>query len=731
MLEMLLAIPALPFVAFLIQIFVGKKLPRQGDWVSTLAIFISFILALINFVQVIGNNDPNTLYVWGLNWIPLEEVAGVLTGIEVGVMVDNITVIMLLMVTMCSFLIHLFSTWYMWGEVRYSRFFGYLSLFTGSMLGLVISDNLLTLFVFWELMGFCSYALIGFYFERETAIRANLKAFMTTRVGDTALFIGMLVIWNSCGSLRFHDIYEAIGHGAFNSEMYGMTAAFLAGMLVLMGTIGKSAQFPLQVWLPDAMEGPTPVSALIHAATMVAAGVYLIIRMYPLLEAGDVLIVVAYVGAITAFLASLMAIIQTDIKAVLAYSTISQLGYMVLGVGVGAYAAAFMHLITHALFKACLFMSSGSVIHGIHTQDMREMGGLRRKMPFTCFAMIMATLAISGYPLTSGFVSKDKILAQALYFGGLKQSEHILLPILGFTAAAITAFYMFRMIFLTFFGKPRDQEKFDHAHKEQAKEVNRWLPLVWLASLSLAVVFTGSISGALESDRVFGKYNNWFENLVIPPGSQSLEGAVLPTAQQADGVLTSIEPNEALETDEAAIAAARIPLEVEEPVEIHDEDHHLHHVAHVWALGISIAVALLGTFFAALFYLWGKLDPNKVLNALRPIHTLLVNRYYFDYFYLEILIKKILLPLARRLGFVDMELYDKYMIDGWATVVKGGYVATQAVDDVVVDQVLVDGTGKSIYFFGSLIRKIQTGRVQQYLAVGLTVVMAIALIAYI
>jgi NADH-quinone oxidoreductase subunit L len=677
----LLLIPLFPFIAFAIQVFFGRKLPRQGDWVSTLAIFISFLISLKVFVQVIGAFDPGTMFNSDFVWMSMPD-----HDITVGVMADNMTAVMLLMVSMCAFLIHLFSTWYMHGEVRYSRFFAYLSLFTGSMLGLVVSDNLLTLFIFWELMGFCSYSLIGFYFERDSAVKANLKAFMTTRVGDTCLFVGMMIIWMQVGSLQFSEIYSAIGDGAFSGELFGIGLASLAGFLVFLGTVGKSAQVPLQVWLPDAMEGPTPVSALIHAATMVAAGVYLILRTFPLLEVGGVLPIVAYIGAITAFLAATIAIIQTDLKKVLAYSTISQLGYMVLGVGVGAYYAAFMHLITHALFKACLFMSSGSVIHGIHTQDMMEMGGLRKKMPYTFTAMLIATCAIAGYPFTSGFVSKDKILAQTLYFGGLTEPQHFLLPLLGFLAAGMTAFYMFRLMFLTFFGEPRDKEKYDHTHQEHKGEVTRWLPLLWLAALSFSVFFSGSLTGAFEADKILGSFNDWFEKLMVP---------VVATGNQS-------------------LAFAK------------KFDEHTYHTAHLSALGLSVFMAAVGTLLAAIFYYWKKLDASKVQARLSGLHYVISNLYFFDWFYIQILIKKIYMPIAQAIAWFDAEIYDRYLIDGWTKVLEVFYRVSRRFDDKGVDGFLVDGTAKAFSTFGIAFRVIQTGRVQNYLAMGIGLVAIIS-----
>ena len=350
-------VPLFPLLGFAAQIFMGKKLPRWGDWLPTLMIFISFAVTLTMGVEMFRAGDVNWR-IWGeaqgavWKWMDFGTHA-----VKVGVMVDNVTVIIALMVTLCAFLIHLFSIEYMEGEVRYNRFFAYIGLFTAAMLGLVFSDNLLTFFMCWEVMGLCSYLLIGFYFEKPSACNASLKAFMTTRVGDTVMFLGMLGIYHLIGSLRFEDIYAAVAAGTLaQSTFLGFGAAAFIAFCIFCGTVGKSAQFPLQVWLPDAMEGPTPVSALIHAATMVSAGVFLIVRMFPVLDVGGVLPFVAFIGGFTALFAAILAIVQNDIKKVLAYSTLSQLGYMVLAIGVGGYVYAFFHLITHACFKACLFM---------------------------------------------------------------------------------------------------------------------------------------------------------------------------------------------------------------------------------------------------------------------------------------------------------------------------------------------------------------------------------------
>ena len=356
-----------PFLAFVINAFIGHRLPRHGDWLSVLAIFISFLFAARIFGDFVFGQFATDYYVHKVfDWFDVSG-GGVDFKVAMGVYIDNMGAVMLLMVTGAAFLITLFSTWYMHDDPRYGRFFTYVSLFTSAMLGLVLSDNLLSVFIFWEIMGFCSYSLIGFYYEKEKAGDASLKAFMTTRVGDVFFLLGIVAIWQVVGSVTFVDIYAAIGAGKFAGlQIMGVSLTTFAAFCIFMGTIGKSAQFPLQVWLPDAMMGPTPCSALIHAATMVAAGVYLSLRTYPLMVAGDLTHFIALIGAITAFGAATIALVQTDLKAVLAFSTISQLGYMVLGVGVGSYNAAFMHLITHAVFKACLFLSAGSVIHAVH-----------------------------------------------------------------------------------------------------------------------------------------------------------------------------------------------------------------------------------------------------------------------------------------------------------------------------------------------------------------------------
>ncbi|MFW6276562.1 MAG: NADH-quinone oxidoreductase subunit L, partial [Bacteroidota bacterium] len=448
----------LPLLGFVIIIFFGKKL---GDGISaaigTGFLGIDFLLSIyVAFVKLTEYPDAGMLQ-WKFDWLMLGT-----RNISLGLGIDNLAVIMLIVVTLISLLVHIFSLEYMRGDRRFSRFYAYLGIFSFSMLGIVIANNFLNMYIFWELVGLSSYLLIGFWYEKDSAANASKKAFIANRVGDLGFLLGILIVFFTFGTMMFDDVYAGIASGIvpFDSGAW-LTAA---GILLFCGAIGKSAQFPLHVWLPDAMEGPTPVSALIHAATMVAAGVYLTARIFPMLTA-DALLFVAYIGAITAFIAATIDITQNDFKKVLAYSTISQLGYMVMAMGVGAFTSGFMHLITHAWFKAGLFLASGSVIHAMHVsmhhahnhdmdaQDIRNMGGLRKNLKITYITFLFCTLALSGVPFTSGFLSKDGILAGTLAFANL--SGHWLIPLAGFAAAGMTAFYMFRLTIEAFHGKPK------------------------------------------------------------------------------------------------------------------------------------------------------------------------------------------------------------------------------------------------------------------------------------
>jgi NADH-quinone oxidoreductase subunit L len=396
------------------------------------------------------------------------------TTVAVGVTLDPLAGVMLVVVSLVSLLIFIYSIGYMHGDPRYPRFFAYLSLFGASMLGLVLANNLLALYLCWELVGLCSYFLIGFWFERPAAARAAKKAFLVTRFGDTAMLVGILYLIMQTGTVHLPHLFDKI-----HSGLVPQSVLTTAAVLLFCGAMGKSAQFPLHVWLPDAMEGPTPVSALIHAATMVAAGVYLVARCFPIFESSPhALLVVAYIGAFTAFFAATIATVTNDIKRVLAYSTISQLGYMMLALGVGAYSAAVFHLTTHAIFKALLFLAAGSLIHGSGVQDIMQMGGLRAKMPLTHLTFLIGSLALAGIPPLSGFFSKDKILLEAL------EANRVAFA-LGLAAAILTAFYMGRAYFLAFLGKPRTD-----AHAHESPRVMT-LPMSILAGLSVVAGFVG------------------------------------------------------------------------------------------------------------------------------------------------------------------------------------------------------------------------------------------------
>ncbi len=446
MLSAVWLIPALPLLGFLILLAFGRKLgePRAG-WLATLMVVGSFLAGLVTFAGLLGRSEEERQFVFTLfEWLP---VGGL--SVDMGFLVDPLSITMVLFVTGVGSLIHLYSIGYMHGDPRFHTFFVYLNLFAFSMLMLVLGDNLLVTFLGWEGVGACSYFLVSFWFQRDSAAVAGKKAFVTNRVGDWGFMVAMFLTFASLGTLTYageEGVLENVGS-------LGETTALAIALLLFVGAAGKSAQLPLYVWLPDAMEGPTPVSALIHAATMVTSGVYLMARMNPLLDvAGPALTVIAIVGAATAFFAATCAVAQRDIKKVLAYSTVSQLGYMFLAIGSGAYVAAIFHMITHAFFKALLFLGAGSVIHGMHDeQDMRRMGALRKLMPVTAATFIVGWLAIAGVPPFSGFWSKDEILAAAWDLSPL-------LWLVGVVTALLTAYYMSRQVFLVFYGQARWKE---------------------------------------------------------------------------------------------------------------------------------------------------------------------------------------------------------------------------------------------------------------------------------
>ena len=698
-------IPFLPLLSFFVNIAVGKRLPRKGDWLSLATIAAGLAMSIGIFFEVFRAYDPNFKYHVVLPWVSVGDRAVFNTGI----LIDNLTAVMLLVVTGVSTLVHLFSVGYMHGDPRYSRFFAYLSIFSFSMLGLVLAESLFFIYVFWELVGLSSYLLIGFWFEKKSAADACKKAFIVNRVGDFGFLIGILIIYATCGVLGYDDVFRAIGEGKLSGTLLTM-----AGIGVFAGAIGKSAQFPLHVWLPDAMEGPTPVSALIHAATMVAAGVYLVGRVYPIFTP-DAFLVIAYIGLITLMITATIALTARDIKKVLAYSTCSQLGFMVMGLGVGGFTAGLAHLTTHAAFKACLFLGSGSVIHAVHSQDIFEMGGLRKKMPITFVTFLIATLAIAGVPGFSGFFSKDMILGEALAFG-MRNPQHLGIFIGALLTAGLTAFYMFRLVILTFFGHPRDQHKYDHAHESPA---NMWVPLAVLATLSFSFWFQNPISG-----------KSWFKDLVPKPVSAvhapaaalahgATEAAAVPVPVAAPGpshgapVVGAHEPAghgaaPAPTTGHAAAAQGHGAGAESE------HDAHITHVAHQTAMYLSILIAGLGIVFAFGVYMFGWVNPDRVASALAPVHSFLVNKWYFDELYDATVINGSI-AFAKFLAWFDL-----HVVDGVVNLAAqlGIFVSflIGKFDNYVVDGA-VNGLASATIGGGSILRRLQTGKLYHYVFV--------------
>ena len=571
-----------------------------------------------------------------------------------GYTIDHLTALMLVIVTTVAFLVMIYTDGYMAHDPGYVRFYAYLSLFSSSMLGLVVSPNLVQVYIFWELVGMCSYLLVGFWYDRKAAADACQKAFVVNRVGDFGLLLGILGLYWATGTFEFEAMGAHLRAFVESGYLSGSLAALFA-VLVFLGPVAKSAQFPLHVWLPDAMEGPTPISALIHAATMVAAGVFLIARMYPVFEGIPVVMnVIAWTGAFTAFLGASIAITQNDIKKGLAYSTISQLGYMVMAMGIGAYTAGLFHLMTHAYFKAMLFLGSGSVIHGMEgvvghdpalAQDMRLMGGLRKFMPITALTFLIGTLAICGIPPFAGFWSKDEILGSAF-------EANPLLWVIGWLTAGLTAFYMFRMYFSTFEGDFRGnlmhiRQKLkaeaagepvpafgpgamdtrelaaNEAHDDQGHHsefphespLTMTLPLLLLAVPSTLIGLVGM------------PFDNYFEEFIHPAG---------------EVVAEVVAHEEAFDLTEFLIMG-----------------------------GSSVGIALIGITVASLMYLRGKIDPAAIARKIQPLYEFSLNKWYFDDIYHNVFVMG-LRRLARQIMEVDYRVVDGAVnLTGLFTLVSG------------------------------------------------------------
>jgi NADH-quinone oxidoreductase subunit L len=666
----------LPLLGFVVTLFLGKKVKK----IFFFEVFILFTGLVLSFVLLYGKLTyfADTSIISEFKWIDMGCVP-VLGSINIylGMLIDDISALMIVVVFLISFLVHFFSIDYMKGDIRYNRYFAYLGLFTFSMSGIVLTHNMLMMYIFWELVGISSYLLIGFWYEKKSASDAGKKAFIVNRIGDLGMLAGLLILFVTYNTFSFPQIFSEIskGHLPFNSEFW----LTVTGILIFCGAIGKSAQFPLHVWLPDAMEGPTPVSALIHAATMVAAGVYLVVRVFGILTA-DAMLVIAIIGMISAFIPATIALTQNDIKRVLAYSTISQLGYMVMALGVGAYKFAFFHLITHAFFKACLFLGSGSVIHAMHhEQDIRNMGGLRKKMPITYAAFLLSSIAISGIPLTSGFLSKDGILSGSYAFASL--TGHWLFPFVGFLVAMMTAFYMFRLVILTFHGEPRDKHKYEHAHESKFAMA---MPLVVLSVLSLFFWYTPN---PMSPDA------GWFY-------SKWIKSPVLYTPQNVRW--------DFMKTDETSISNSS-----EEHSIMYSEMYTeaLHH-AHTPGVILSLLMAVTGILFAFVIYQWKKINADSLAEKFKPLYNFSYNKWYFDELYDKTFVEGTL-GLSKLIAWFDRVIIDG-IVDGSATVTKAVSSFVGKFDNVVIDG-LVNFVAYFSAFIGLIFRRFQTGKVQTYI----------------
>lgn len=656
-------IPALPLFASVIIRFFGKWLLNRSI-VHTLAcgsVFVSFILALRAFFALKGLHGEEQILVDAVApWIPVGEFQPWIRFI-----VDSLSATMALVVTGVGLLIHIYSTGYMSHEKDYQRYFAYLNLFMAMMLILVLADNLLLMFVGWEGVGLCSYLLIGFWFHDKVNADAGKKAFIVNRIGDFGFMIGMLIlIWTlglekNIWSLDYSALRE---HAAIfvPYSIFGVSAITLATLMLFIGACGKSAQIPLYVWLPDAMAGPTPVSALIHAATMVTAGVYMVARLSFLFDLAPVTLnVIAWVGGLTALFAATIGLVQNDIKKVLAYSTVSQLGYMFLACGVGAYAGGVFHLTTHAYFKALLFLGAGSVIHAMSgEQDIRKMGGLRKKIPITYWTFLIGTLAIAGFPPFAGFFSKDEILWQAW-------NHHPLFWGMGFVGALLTSFYMFRLLFLTFFGECRaDQEVQSHIHESPLSMTG---PLMALALLSL-------VGGWL-----------WW------PGFLSLSTA--------------------------------FPHWLESVVVVHHP--HGSHATEITLALMSIGVGVAGWWVARHLYLRKPTLPAALAEKNPRFHRLLLNKYYVDELYEKTIIWGTF-KLSAISAWFDRYIIDG-AVNGTGWVLRAIVFVDGTFDRLFVDG-LVNLIANQTIAVGRRVRQLQTGQIQTYLgalAAGLAVIMIV------
>jgi NADH-quinone oxidoreductase subunit L len=653
-------IPIFPLITAAMMLFYGRRLSKQiVSWLCSGSVFLSFIFSLGAFFQLIAKPSSERIATRVLfEWIPAGTYH-MLDGriakfvADWGFQLDPLSCVMILIVTGVGFLIHVYSTGYMAHEGGYYRFFGYLNLFMFSMLMLVLANNLLLLFVGWEGVGTCSYLLIGFYFHKKSASDAGKKAFIVNRVGDAGFLLGIFLTSALLGTIRFLEIGPALAAGGFPIGDPRITAIAL---LFFVGATGKSAQIPLYVWLPDAMEGPTPVSALIHAATMVTAGVYMVTRTNAIYQLSPKAMgVVALVGAITALFAASMGVVQNDIKKVLAYSTVSQLGYMFLACGVGAFTAGIFHLMTHAFFKGLLFLAAGSVIHAVSgEQDMRKMGGLSKKIPVTYWTMLIAALAIAGIFPFAGFISKDLILGKAY-------EKDALLWAIGYFTAGMTAFYMFRLIFMTFHGTSRvDPEAELHVHESPKSML---IPLVILAVLSI-------VGGWLSWPEIFGgnsHFIHFLSTVVAVPHEARMQPIKGPGSQHGE----------------------------------------------LFLMALSEGLVVLGILFAWFLYVKRSDLPEKIARGFGGFYRLVYNKYYVDQLYDALFVNR-----AKDLGLA-LGAFDRNVIDGLG--VNGAGWLTRFVSKLSMwwDTWIVDGSvrlgARIVWIFSYPVRLIQDGLVQSYM----------------
>lgn len=582
-------IPLMPLLGAIINGLFGHILKGKAGFIASVAVLISFLLSVRAFFIVMGGTViHNELFTW--------IQAGDFTA-GAAVLVDQLSIVMMLVVTGVGFLIHVYSNGYMHGDRTVGKFFSYLNLFLFSMLMLVMGDNLLLLYLGWEGVGVCSYLLIGYFYEKESASKAGLKAFLANRVGDFGFAIGIFIIFSTIGTITYAGIEGQV------DKLMAAGVVTSAALLLFMGACGKSAQFPLYIWLPDAMEGPTPVSALIHAATMVTAGVYMVARLSFLFVRSDVaMLVIVIIGTFTALFAATMALVNNDIKRILAYSTISQLGYMFIGVGVGAFAAGVFHLMTHAFFKALLFLGAGAVMHSLADEtDIRKMGNLYGKIKITALTFIMAWLAISGIPPFSGFFSKDEILAHAFLYSPV-------VWVFGAIGAFLTAFYMSRLVFLTFFGESRVEPGVEkHIHENPPVMT---IPLMVLAVLSVV----GGLIGIPAGLAYLWGGENHFANFLSPVFANAAS---------------------------------------------YSEPHHISHTLEYGLMAASILIALGGIYLAYLMYIKKAMDPDAIANRFSGAYKVLSNKYYVD----EGVEAGILNPIIRISQWL-WHFFDTRVIDG-------------------------------------------------------------------